>query len=292
MSVRHDPRPDPKTERRVSTWLADTDLTPLEAGSGLERLIDAFPSTPQVRRRHLGRRLERAGGARRGTRRLDPATVTDRRKRLMFSFVGLTAALAVLAVGITQFGTGDQVSQPATGAVDAASPSPSVSPSRSGDRPAAEFTARWLFSGAFQPYADTGLAVNGVSETRGERYAVEVISSSDPRLDGDVTSHQNNDAYLGTQLGDPVFTVRTMDYRIETAEGAWRGLPEATISLDRGIADHTIVLIGEGAYDGLTAVALLDVDPDAETFGDPSLGWGADVRGYIFQGDVPPPPQR
>jgi len=52
-----EPQADYELERNLSSWLAETDLTPDEATTGLDRLLDEFPVTPQTRRRFLGRWL-------------------------------------------------------------------------------------------------------------------------------------------------------------------------------------------------------------------------------------------
>ncbi|MEA2026638.1 MAG: right-handed parallel beta-helix repeat-containing protein [Chloroflexota bacterium] len=102
MTNQHDLRPDYEMEGRVSSWLSDTDLSSDEAERGLDRLLDEFPVTPQTRRRFLGRWFDRDEGARRRTATHDhPRDTHNRRNRLMFSVTGLTAALAVLALGVS-----------------------------------------------------------------------------------------------------------------------------------------------------------------------------------------------
>ncbi len=100
MNDQHDLQLDQEMDRRVGSWLTDSDLTPADAEAGLSRLLDDFPATPQVRRRFLGRWLERDEGARRRTR--DHAHLPDRnrRNRLMFSAPPLLAALAILALSL------------------------------------------------------------------------------------------------------------------------------------------------------------------------------------------------
>lgn len=101
MNHDRDIRPDLEIERSVSTWLIDSDLPTDEAEQGLHRLLQTFPTTPQTRRRFLGRWLERDKGARRRTRTRDhPALSSDRRNRLMFSSTGALATLAIFAVGL------------------------------------------------------------------------------------------------------------------------------------------------------------------------------------------------
>ena len=95
-----EPWVDHELEGNLSSWLTETDLTPDEATTGLDRLLDEFPVTPQTRRRFLGRWLERDEGAGRRTGVHDHPANTNRRARLMFSATGITAALAILAITI------------------------------------------------------------------------------------------------------------------------------------------------------------------------------------------------
>ena len=87
-----DPRPDPQMETQVNSWLTHTDLTPVEADAGLDRVLDEFPVTPQARRRYLGRWL-------------DHPPHQNRRNRLMLIATGLTAAFAILALTVNVIDT-------------------------------------------------------------------------------------------------------------------------------------------------------------------------------------------
>jgi hypothetical protein len=96
-------------------------------------------------------------------------------------------------------------------------------------------------------------------------------SISDPRLDGTVLISFQTDEYPGWS-GD----IGTGTWRIETADGAWQG--SYTIVEAEGFSDKpTAVLVGEGAYDGLTAVWEQTIDPS---------GW--DIVGVIFPAGPPP----
>jgi parallel beta-helix repeat protein len=92
--------PDTEMENEVGTWLNATDLELNGSDEGLKKLLEAFPATPQTRRRFLGRWLDRGGGARRGSADRDHPPSTNRRQRLMFSATSATAALAILAVAL------------------------------------------------------------------------------------------------------------------------------------------------------------------------------------------------
>ena len=97
---------------------------------------------------------------------------------------------------------------------------------------------------------------------------------SDPRLEGSWFHTWESDSYLdpGAETG-PSVAVAT--WRIENDEGAWSG---GMIGVD--LADGTrlegpTVMVGEGAYEGLTAiVGVQDVEGAC----------AADIRGMIFEG--------
>src|SRR5687768_14191828 len=97
---------------------------------------------------------------------------------------------------------------------------------------------------------------------------------SDQRLDGDVTISVNVDAYSdGTRLYHTAF-------RIENDDGAWQQEPRLTIGYNDGtFSSATITLVGEGAYEGLTAVA-----------GAPLQGEIWSLDGFIFERPTPPEP--
>jgi nitrous oxidase accessory protein NosD len=115
MNDQHDLQLDDEMDRRVSSWLAGSDLTPTEAHAGLGRLLDDFPVTPQTRRRFLGRWLERDEDARRRTRDHDHPPHRIRRNRLMFSAPPLMAALAILVLSLGAVNTGPGAPDAAAG---------------------------------------------------------------------------------------------------------------------------------------------------------------------------------
>jgi len=64
-------------------------------------------------------------------------------------------------------------------------------------------------------------------------------------------------------------------FSIVNDDGAWRGIPVVNIG-----PSNTSVLIGDGAYEGLTAIATVDLNGEI---------W--DWNGWIIEGDVPPLPE-
>jgi hypothetical protein len=121
------------------------------------------------------------------------------------------------------------------------------------------------FTASLRPGNDVGSTtyteVDGRTERRGTVWA-PTLTVSDPRLEGDVRLASPEDQYPGG------FTIRTNTWRIENDEGAWQGT-----MVDVG-GGGTLVLAGEGAYEGLY-VALDVTNP-------------RDMRGVIFP--APPPP--
>jgi hypothetical protein len=102
------------------------------------------------------------------------------------------------------------------------------------------------FSGGFN-YGPPVIGDDG-QEIEGQ-WAQVAVTFDDPRLDGEVTLTANSD-----QLDDD--GLYRYSFRIETEEGAWQGEPVAGFTFDDGsFATAVHLLDGEGAYDGLVAVA-------------------------------------
>jgi hypothetical protein len=148
--------------------------------------------------------------------------------------------------------------------------------------PPIEFVGRWEFGEPLVPEASRTIA--GVTQNRGGVWHAISEGMSDPRLDGRVTSAANMNIYPPASVdGPPVFAFNEV-IRIENERGAWQALPHVGFfspgfSTDDAMADWTIVLTGEGAYGGLSAIAYLDT-------GD---GW-IDVHGVILPSSHPPQP--
>ncbi len=128
---------------------------------------------------------------------------------------------------------------------------------------------------------------------------VNVDGMSDPRLAGTYTVYTASDEYVypGVDIEEPLWLEVDVT-RIETDEGAWQGtggdvnVPGAAEWYStRG----TTVLTGEGAYEGLTAVWEEKLVEDecycfVSMTGLEPCRW--DVRGVIFEGEMPPLPAR
>ena len=89
------------------------------------------------------------------------------------------------------------------------------------------------------------------------------------------------------QLMRPALSIGYSGITIENAVGSWRELPQLDLifGMDPGYATSIgghIVLVGEGGYDGLIAVA--DINPVAEG------SEGRVLEGYILEMELPPLP--
>ena len=109
--------------------------------------------------------------------------------------------------------------------------------------------------------------------------AVREVEWSDPRLPSTMTSLMNLDAHW--READAILPWAST-HRLDGPDGAWtvteRGFMEADGSFG------LLVLTGEGAYDGLTAM-LVDISLEAPEPDDETI-W----EGYIFEGGLPPMP--
>jgi hypothetical protein len=113
-------------------------------------------------------------------------------------------------------------------------------------------------------------------------YRQPAIAVSDPRLEGTWYLTEDNDAYSGPETDGMI--IGTWTRRIENDDGAWQGTTHQTIDFPDG--EHVggypgpYVMIGEGAYAGLTAILTHSESGCPNT------------RGYIFEGTIPAPPVR
>ena len=84
-------------------------------------------------------------------------------------------------------------------------------------------------------------------------------SATDPRFSGTHYYSWDADTYT-LASGDEGPIVYAEGLRIENAEGAWRGDATGATLPDGTSATGPLVLTGEGAYEGLTAVLLWNDD--------------------------------
>jgi hypothetical protein len=121
--------------------------------------------------------------------------------------------------------------------------------------------------------AGTVETLGGVTASRGGT-CQPAWTWSDERLNGTVTWAENVDRYTdGSGL-----SVRTFALSVENDEGGWRmrPLPQVEFPGAPAVAAEVWVMDGEGAYEGLTAVVLVE---------------GYEPHGFIIDGSTPPPPE-
>jgi hypothetical protein len=116
-----------------------------------------------------------------------------------------------------------------------------------------------------------------VERTRGYTWA-GAIDATDPRFSGTHYTSWDADEYtLASGAKGP--SAYAEGHRIENAEGAWQGAAAVATLPDGTTAAGPVVLTGEGAYEGLTAV--LFVIEDSCFF---------DFRGLVMEFPDPPVP--
>ena len=127
-----------------------------------------------------------------------------------------------------------------------------------------------------------------IMQSRDFTYRESLTSVSDPRLEGTLYQAVNQDDY--TLPGDEPsagisasrqtgLAIGAFTNRIENDEGAWEGSAVQLDSPDGTTYVAPLVMTGEGAYEGLTAiVGFVDIWNDCA------------VTGYIINGSVPAPP--
>ena len=109
--------------------------------------------------------------------------------------------------------------------------------------------------------------------------AVRQVEWSDPRLPPTMTGRMNLDAHW--RESDAIMPWAST-HRLDGADGAWTVTERGFMETDGSFA--LLVLTGEGAYEGLSAM-LVEVVLEAYE-GDDETIW----EGYIFEGGLPPMP--
>jgi hypothetical protein len=80
----------------------------------------------------------------------------------------------------------------------------------------------------------------------------------------------------------PAARVWHASFRVENEDGAWQEVPNlGLVYPDESSSTRTSLLIGEGAYEGLTAIVEFSRPGGAAAF---------EVRGVISPVEMPPPP--
>ncbi len=99
-------------------------------------------------------------------------------------------------------------------------------------------------------------------------------AASDPRLTGSGTYDSNWHSYLFQNM-----KVEASRYTVQNDEGQWVGTGTTVASSSDIVDTHTIILRGEGGYEGLTTYVVMDNGPSPASF-----------YAAIFPGDMPAAP--
>jgi len=130
----------------------------------------------------------------------------------------------------------------------------------------------------------TDTVVDGVLEVRGGVAEGDRFEMDDPRLTGAVTLAFNLDVHKPSDFVD--IMPAALALRIENEAGSWSGQGTGvfhgggTIPQEEVFNLDTWLLTGAGAYEGLSAILIVDPTEDPPT-----------VEGVIFAGEMPPFPE-
>ena len=121
----------------------------------------------------------------------------------------------------------------------------------------------------------------GVTEVRNRFFAGGLLDTDDPRMMGPITAVVNSDVRIEAGTNFRV-TLQSIAVRIENDDGAWDGSATA-FARGRSPRDTgnlaTVILAGEGSYDGLSAYLLIDLTEQP-----------AVVQGTVYAGTMTPSP--
>jgi hypothetical protein len=138
------------------------------------------------------------------------------------------------------------------------------------------------------PPVDRGtvaVSPDGFSMTRDMVLPAEAIETSDPRVSGSLSRVLSYDAHTlaGQETGPEYLEHYVEAWRLENEGGSWTG--QGTSFVHNGAVDEptdlvTMVLTGEGGYEGLTAYVLVDFTQQPIV-----------VEGGVFVGEAIPAPE-
>jgi hypothetical protein len=252
----------------LARWMKDAEFAPPDPSSSAHQVAARLPQTRQLGRRWWlpsYKRMRTNPPAADRTTEYQPSpvpatngqtpTVIGRTTSMLSPVKAITAGALVFAVGgafLIAQPFQQQASVPGAESADFVEP--------------VEFTAV-LTPG---PWVSNENCENigGMRQCRGQAWTPDITEVSDPRLDGEMTLSAN----INKWPGQPMLSMET--YRITNEDGAWQGsFPSVYESFDQTSGAQSVVLVGEGDYEGL--YAWMDV-----------TDWSA-VSGVIFS--YPPP---
>jgi len=140
-------------------------------------------------------------------------------------------------------------------------------------------------SGTAPVQEPTVTEVDGGLEVRGAITEGDQFEMDDPRLTGTVTKVDNVDVH-DVVNDEGVVVAGSLALRLDNGAGSWSGQGTSVGYAGRGIPEEemlgldTWVLTGAGAYEGLSAILIVDPAGDQPT-----------VEGVIFAGAMPAIPE-
>ena len=126
---------------------------------------------------------------------------------------------------------------------------------------------------------------DGRPEREHHRCSTQIWTTSDPRLSGTSTSTWDADVYV---LDEAIISVMAGTYELRNESGDWLchyrdGLAYGMGRYATDAHDETVTCVGDGAYDGLTAILSLDWSKLTTS--------SVPLAGLIFPGEAPPLPE-
>ncbi len=252
---------DERLGRATGEWLRDIEAPPPDPDAGVQRAMTEVARTGQTRARWPLSSLRRRGRA-----SSEPTTFNGRTRSMLSPLTAITAGALVLAAGgALLVAQNDQGNTTAPGAA-----APIQEPSA--------FEGRIQYARTLRGTSDTNIR-DGLTEGLDGAWVYRIVEMSDPRFSGDVTVAGNVHTFEGSDA-----EIWSSDLRFENEDGAWQKEPSLVMQLDPVTGStSTILLVGEGAYDGLVAVTemVYDLtDPNGVVF---------DLRGFVMDVDDLPP---
>jgi len=122
-------------------------------------------------------------------------------------------------------------------------------------------------------------------EREHHRCSTQTWTTSDPRLTGTSTSTWDADVYV---LDEAIISVSAGTYELRNESGGWlcHYRDDLAYGMGRyatGATEQTVTCVGDGAYDGLTAILFLDWSDSPPS--------SVPLAGLIFPGEAPPLPE-
>jgi hypothetical protein len=279
---------DEQVQSLLDSWFRDRDQAPRDAGGGVSRVMAMVPQVRQRNRRWAfpdvylktssPNAIEYPPGPIPASDGHTP-TVTGRTQPMFSPAKAITAAALVVGIG-GAFLIARPFQHQST--VPAAEVQPPPAPTA--------FSATYIWSDRSNPGSTTEYD-DGTIASVGQGWMFDSQESSDPRFAGPLVLTVTDITYPDVGGG-----ISVGGYRIETDEGAWQQVPGATPWYEEGRAlwasgelpppDNIqfYTFIGEGAYEGLTAVV-------QETWFPGGAEGLVQFDGSIFEGDLPAAPE-